>query len=296
MESNVKTASCQLGHRIFSFGYGFISKSMIVEKLQGLPLNICRLITNKLCDLPGAEGEFHCHCDEPMSLECISCRALLSDVCSSITQIPFKNIPFTYCCSQFKAFKTENRMFIICNSKNLEKVLFFIICECALKCFVFNVLHCNLNVIEIFVEHYKMECIVIMLNQRINLDCRERYGYHLGEYFGWKDMDAKLYGGRWCSVRFMDIRGMFQERAIKNYPVSPDVMFDYKFPPPVKSDDFWICFYAFLQCDCKQKCACADKYDTVKLNKVSIDKYVSGELRTPRALRNYILFYLSYFK
>lgn len=296
MESNATTASCQLGHRIFNFPTGFISKSMIVDMMEGIPRNIMKLITNKLCELPGTEGVFHCHCSSETSLECLASRALLEHLCNSIDHIPFKSVPFTYCCSLFKAFKTSSRLFIVCNTKSLDKILLFLIFECALKCHVFNVVHCGLSVIEIFVEAFKMDALVTMLNQRINLDCKERYGYHLGEYIGWKHYDTRLYGGQWCSIRFVDISGLYQERAIKNYPVSNEVSNDYVFPPPTKSGEFWICYYAFMQCNCLCKCKCVDKFDTVKLNFECIQKYVSGELRKPRSLRNYILYYLTHFE
>lgn len=80
-----ETASCSEtctaeAHKIFDFGSGYVSLSLLKEMMirAGMDTRIVdQALVNGLCDLPGCEGKFHCHCGDKMGLLCRAKTALI---------------------------------------------------------------------------------------------------------------------------------------------------------------------------------------------------------------------------
>lgn len=67
-------------HKIFDFGSGYVSLDMLKEAMirSGIDGRIVdHTLLHGLCELPGCDGKFHCHCSDRMGLLCRSKTALM---------------------------------------------------------------------------------------------------------------------------------------------------------------------------------------------------------------------------
>lgn len=198
-------------HYLFRCNVEFVPL-YVLESLW-LPV-LKRLLSPGLCHLPITKFEFHCHCADPSSLQCLTRKQLLMDFTSGLHLHLPRIPPWTNCCSQLAYYCVATHHIITTWLFNAGQFV-----KCAVDL--------DVNFIPFYVENVMFICfecdnhtlsmLIKLLHDRINLP--EGKGYHFGNYNVklWKGLEtATLNSGYTCTLRFIHVGGQdYQERYLK---------------------------------------------------------------------------------
>lgn len=273
-----------------SVGSDFVSLDMLRRWLKDFPRYLLWTITADLCTLPCQRGILHCHCTEKISLKCIARLTFLAQLIASQRKVV--SMPYVRCCSRFTARVYSDTLVLICAAR-YEVYACMILDNCGLTYAKF---FCSeLSVIVLHISDYSSKYIVLAIHNKINLREPPR-GFHLGTWEGWRDNDTKLYMGKFCELRFIEIENVeIQERAVKHIKESEDSPHKcIQIPRPEKLPDGSIkCFYRLEWCLCDRRCNCKPKWKSIILNKDSVAQFIADDDKKPSILRDYVRKYLS---
>lgn len=287
-------SSCRNAHVIAHFGSGFVSKELIKRTLGNELIGVFRALCLHLCEVPGINGHFHCHCDDHMSLSCQSTAAILKRLCAERFRPSKERTPYFWCCTRFVLFRINNTCYIKCRWRHCQ-VAMEVLRDFGFE-YKYYLLAANMfSLLEFSCESHLTSVVMTVLHQRINLDDDNPSGYHFGTWEGWKDGVVDTSEGRYCSLRFIDVHGTsVQERSIRKKGNYSKYIQRCRMPPPRHLDNGkWRCFYRFTYCDCNRKCYCEQSYDYIDLSNRTIERYASDMLRVPHDLKVYCQFYAS---
>nr|WMQ77658.1 E4.3 [Zoothera dauma adenovirus] len=243
-----------------------------------------RVFCENFCSMPGYDGQFHCHCNGPDTLECLARSKILSDFLPSLKRVVVAT-PFIGCCSKFSVHSLNGNVFFESNVEDGEKILYFLSQVTEIRVVLRSL--SDRMVIKIKkVEDYELSIILKVLHNSVNLTHPFRCGYHFGQY---KYLEFGLNFSIDCKNVYINTSSFSgNELAFKNIELKDKVYREDNFPPPERQGDNWVCKYAYLQCSCKTACLCECKYDTVVLSSKAIADYLNGSLCKPRSLKEYV--------
>lgn len=260
-----------------------------------LPLPIRKIINMSLCDLPGDSGDFFCSCSDSMSLQCLCLKMILRNVISkSVVIKKFNHKPFTGCCSLFKVYCTNDVIFICAKigaSVSVESFLTQLHVVYSTHVFLGYKVYEFSGLSESLIRPF-----VFLLHGHVNLEHRDRRGYHLDniDEDDYQDYFRSLHNR--CLLRFIRFsRGYVQERLVKRFRFPPSENYEVQaLPIPERTyNHHYVCRYALKICSCTEPCSCLD-YESITISVDTIKKYLSGELRSPYALHQYLQYYANF--